>query len=142
LKKIDTFTNSPVSSWIISPSPDSSFIWYIDEDNDYPRLYWSYQPPTPPKNNSGGKGTGGATVVNTTPPQNIPVVDNAPQNITHVPDNTTPQNITPIQENLIEPKATISPWLLLLIGALLSIFIFFIILYKRRKEDKEENENQ
>ena len=49
LKTINTFkagNGYVLDDWDISPSPNSTHIWYIIEGKDYPRFYWSYQPQT------------------------------------------------------------------------------------------------
>ena len=94
-----------------------------------------------PSGGGGGSGTGSATITNNTgnngsnPQNTTPALDNTTQNI------TPPQQDTPVPVNVVEPKTTTFPWLLLLIGAILSIFIFFIILYKNRKDNDEKNAN-
>ena len=134
LKKRDTFTTNGgyiSTSWDISSSSHQVSVWYINEGNGYPKFEW-YEPEQEPpaESKKGGTGTGSATIVNNTSPQNVQVVDNTPQNITPL------QNKTPISEDVAEPEPTTPYWLLLLIGTLLSIFIFAIILYKRRKDEE------
>ena len=83
LKKIMTFkTEGGVvsASWNITIDPDPNSIWYIDEEIDYPRFYWTYHPPNPNQNPESGHRTGGATIVNPSPsssfePQNSPEPD-------------------------------------------------------------------
>jgi len=138
LKQINTFKTAGgyvSADWVITSSPDPSSIWYVDEDYDYPKFYWSYHP-VPPKNNSGGSGTGGATVVNNTPAQSAPALDNTTQSITHAPDNNTPQNITPKPE---PPKKTLS--LIGLIVMLTMVLIAMTQIYKAAKLNSKGIEN-
>ena len=118
------------ADWSISPSPNPQFIWYIDEDNDSPKFYWSY--PVPSRNGSGGSGTGSATIVDNTPQNNTPQNNTTQNNTTQ--NNTPVRDDTPVPEPT-DPESKSFPWWILIIILILIVLGAAYYLYSKRNQN-------
>ena len=151
LKQISTFrvleSGGYVSkSWNISPSPNSEFIWYIDEGNSYPQFFRNYVPPEslpellpespviPPKSNSGG-GYGKAEIVDSKPAEAEKPVSRPEQEIVETSDSL-PESDNP-ETNAVE-KIGQGGASIFLIGLFL-LFLCILIIVLRRRNDEDED---
>ena len=143
LMQINTFTildnadNYVSADWSISSSPDPQFIWYIDENNDFPKFYWSYSAPVPSQNGSGGSGTGSAMIVDNTPQNNTPQNNTTQNNTTQ---NNTTQNNTPVRDDTpvpepTDPESKSFPWWILIIILILIVLGAAYYLYSKRNQN-------
>lgn len=131
LKDISTFENA---GWSISLSPDSGYIWYINNGKASPKFFWQYE--APPKENGGGSGFGNATVV--TPPDNGTDSGNnsmgGDNNSSGVPPvlPEEPGNEGGDQGDVLHSWQL---WLLLILGFIVLICLIGYIIVKRRNEE-------
>ena len=141
LKKIETFQTEGgyvSTSWVIT-SDSSSSIWYIDENNDYPRFV-----PVPSDSGS-SSGSGQATIVDSTTPR--PAAPGGPMSPApsdeSASDPDSSENSSGSSngsENSAKKGSGYFLWILFILGALIILgWFFFIVLRKKDNEDEEKN---
>ena len=142
LKKIETFQTEGgyvSASWVIT-SDSSSSIWYIDEDNDYPRFVPASSSDDSGSDSSSGSGSGQATIVDSrTSRPTVPEDSmNSVPSDEPASDSDSSENSSGGSDGSTDSvkKGSFFLWILLVLGALIVSGWFFFILFKRRNDEE------
>lgn len=132
LTNILTFENN---GWSIYSSPDSGYIWYIN-DGEYPQLCWQYVEPVeePVMKNSGGSGFGRAIIMNLNPSETGVADDNSVSagnsignNNSNEGDSVSEKHESEGYENQSENESYRPFWMLFLFGFFCLIGMYIVI---------------
>ena len=144
LKKIETYQTEGgyvSASWVIT-SDSSSSIWYIDEDNDYPRFVPASSSDDSGSDSSSGSGSGQATIVDSrTSRPTVPEDSmNSVPSDEPASDSDSSENSSGGSDGSTDSvkKGSFFLWILLVLGALIVSGWFFFILFKRRNDEENQ----